>query len=58
MSIAMLLEMSCLWRSQDREMGGIFGRDTDLHQPLMKGTGGTSDGAVLAIQSPRDHLAS
>lgn len=37
---------------------GIFGRNTDLHQPLLKGVEGISDGAGVAIQSPRDHPAS
>lgn len=39
-------------------MGGIFGRNIDLHQPLLKGMEGTSDGAGVAIQSPRDHPTS
>lgn len=51
-------ENVCLWRSQDREMGGIFGRDKDLQQLLMKGVEGTSGGAGVAIQSPRGCPAS
>lgn len=42
-SIATLLE-TFVWTSQDRDMGGIFGRDIDLHHPLMKGEEETSDG--------------
>lgn len=39
-----------LWRSQDRDVGGIFGSTIDPHQPLMKGEEETSDGAGLAIE--------
>lgn len=42
-SIATLLE-TFVWTSQDRDMGGIFGRDLDLHQPLMKDEEETSGG--------------
>lgn len=37
-------------------MWGIFGRDINLHQPLLRGMEGVSDGAGVAIQSPRTIL--
>lgn len=39
-------------------MEGVFGRDINLHCPLLKGMEEASDGAGVAIQSPRDHPAS
>lgn len=53
-SSAMLLKMSVFWGIQDREMGGMFGRDINLHQPVLKGVERTG----VAIHSPKDHPAS